>query len=304
MNNGESLGRVLTQNLRGADTFLVATAYMNTRGLDHVMSSVESILNSKGTVNVVHGFYPQITETEAIRNLARLADGSDQMSYGVYTGRVRSAEGSFHPKMYLTHSKENDWRIVIGSSNLTIGGLNANLEVNCTLTGSSSEPAIRQCRRIFDKIQNDPNIHRPTVEWIEAYDHIRNLERQNRTQFNRDTEDAYRRLFNITQVPQWQAIKRFEGVVKALQIIENINGEGTFHHYMDISSTAKQLAAGRFKEKHWVDGVRQALNTNTVYREVTSSGKSKKLFEREDGDKGTSGFYRLSEYGRIYRGSK
>ena len=304
INNGGSFDKLLTQNLSGADTFLVATAYLNTSGLNHVMTSVERILDAEGEVNVVHGFYPHITETETIRNLARLADGSDRMSYGVYTGAKRSLEGSFHPKIYLTHSQAHDWRVVVGSSNLTRGGLKSNLEVNCVLAGSSADPAIRQCKEIFNKIQNDPNIHRPTIEWIEAYDHIRNLERDNRDQFNRDTEEAYKRLFNITQVPQWQAETRYECVVKALQFLENIDGGGTFHHYTDISLTAKQIAAGRFKEKYWIDGVRQALNTNTVYRDMTKSGKSKKLFERRDGDKGTSGDYRLSDIGRMYRGRR
>lgn len=304
MNNGDSLGEVLIQHLRGADTFLVASAYLNAKGLERVMSPVERILDAKGVVNVVHGFYPQITETEAIRELARLADSSDQMSYGVYVDAPRSLEGSFHPKMYLTHSQENDWRAVVGSSNLTRGGLRSNLEVNCTLSGSETEPAIRQCKTVFDKIQNDLNIHRPTIGWIEAYDRIRNLELKNRSQFHKETSNAYEELFNITQVPPWQAKKRFECVVKALQILENINGKGTFHHYMEISSIAKQIAAGRFKEKHWIDGVRQALNTNTVYREVTSSGRSKRLFKRQDGDKGTSGLYRLSKLGRSYRGGK
>ena len=302
MNNGDSLGNVLAQNLKGADSFLVATAYLNANGLERVMSPIERILDAKGSVNVVHGFYPQITETDAIRELARLADGSDQMSYGVCVDAPRSLEGSFHPKMYLTRSQDNHWHAVVGSSNLTRGGLRSNLEVNCTLSGFATEPAIRQCRKVFDKIQTDPNIHRPTIGWIEAYDRIRNLEIKNRTQFHEETRDAYEELFNITQVPPWEAKKRFECVVKALQILENINGNGTFHHYMEISSIAKQIAAGRYEEKHWVDGVRQVLNTNTVYREVTSGVKSKRLFEREDGDKGRSGRYRLSVMGRSYRG--
>ena len=302
MNNGDSLGDVLAQNLKGADSFLVATAYLNANGLERVMSPIERILDGKGLVNVVHGFYPQITETDAIRELARLADGSDQMSYGVYVDASRSLEGSFHRKMYLTRSQDNQWHAVVGSSNLTKGGLRSNLEVNCTFSGFATEPAIRQCRKVFDRIQVDPNIHRPTIGWIEAYDRIRNLEIKNRNQFQKETRDAYEELFNITQAPPWQAKKQIECVVKALQILENFNGKGTYHHIMEISSIAKQVVAGRFEETHWVEGIRKQLNTNTVYREVTSAGKSKRLFKRQDGDKGRSGRYRLSALGRSYRG--
>lgn len=297
MNNGESLGDVLAQNLSDANQFLVATAYLNANGLMQVMPAVESILDLKGQVSVVHGFYPQVTETSAVRELAKLADGFDQMRYGVYTDLDRSLEGSFHPKMYMTHSRTCDWRVVIGSSNLTRGGLSSNLEVNCTMTGSASHPAIRQCRTVFDRIQNDQNMHRPSIEWIDAYDHIRNLELRNRTQFQDETKEAYAKLFEITQKPSWIAKTRVECVIKALQNLEDISGRGTYHHLVEITAEAWRIARGRFQESHWAAGVRQALNTNTVYRERGSKG----LFEREDGDKGRSGSYRLSVKGRSYQ---
>lgn len=297
MNNGESLGDVLAQNLSDARTFLVATAYLNANGLSRVMPAVERILDGNGQVSVVHGFYPQITETHTVRDLARLADGFDQMRYGVYTDLDRSLEGSFHPKIYMTHSPANDWRVVIGSSNLTKGGLSSNLEVNCTLTGSASHPAIRQCRTVFDRIQKDQNMHRPSIEWIDAYDHIRDLKLRNRTRFQDETKEAYAKLFEITQKPSWIAKTRVECVIKALQNLEDISGRGTYHHLDEITAEAWRIARGRFQEPHWAAGVRQALNTNTIYRE----GGSKKLFEREDGDKGKSGRYRLSDDGRRYR---
>ena len=297
MNNGESLGDVLSQNLNDASTFLVATAYLNANGLDRVMPAVERILNRNGQVSVVHGFYPQITETQAIRRLAKLADSSDQMSYGVYTDLDRSLDGSFHPKMYMTHSEANDWQIVIGSSNLTRGGLSSNLEVNCTLAGSASSPAIRQCRSVFHKIQNDRNIHRPTIEWINAYDHIRTLEDLNRRKFHQETRDAYAKLFDISQIPIWEAKTQMDCVVKALQNLENINGRGTYHHLNEITLEAWRIAKGRFAEPNWAAGVRRVLNRNTIYLE----DESKELFERQDGADGRSGCYRLSTNGIRYR---
>ena len=298
MSNGSSLGDVLSQNLKRADTFLVATAYLSATGLDHVRSSLERILDARGEVNVIHGFYPQITETEAIRNLAQLADGSNQMRYGVYVDTEHSLVGSFHPKMYLTHSKGDDWQAVIGSSNLTNGGLRSNLEVNCTLTGPMTEPVIRQCRKVFDKIESDPNIHRPTIDWIMAYDRIRHLELENRRRIQRETEEAYELLKNLNQTESWVPETRVDCVVKALQNLENIVGRGSFHHLDEITLEAKRIAGDRYARTHWGAGVRQSLNRNTIYLE----GNSKQLFERQDGASGNSGRYCLSENGRRYRG--
>ena len=297
MNNGESLGDVLAQNLSDANQFLVASAYLNANGLMQVMPAVERILDLNGQVSVVHGFYPQITETSAIRELAKLADSFDQMRYGVYTDRDRSLEGSFHPKMYITHSKANDWRVIIGSSNLTKGGLRSNLEVNCTLEGPESNPAIQKCRFIYERIQIDQNTYRPTVDWIDAYDKIRNLELKNRKKFHQDTRDAYDELFKLWQSPSWEPETRKECAIKALQNLEGISGRGTYHHLDEITTEAWRIAKGRFKALNFDAGVRNILNTNTIYREENSA----KLFEREDGDKGRSGRYRLSVKGRHYR---
>ena len=297
MNNGESLCNVLAQNLREARTFLVATAYLNANGLSQVMPSVERILNQDGHVNLVHGFYPQITETEAVEDLARLADSFDSMKYGVYTDSNHTLEGWFHPKMYLTGSSSDEWRVVIGSSNLTTGGLSSNLEVNCTLAGSESSPQIRQCKSVFEKIQRDQNVHRPTVEWINAYDDIRNRALKNRQRFEQETKEAYERLFDITQSPLWHPKTREECVIKAIQNLEAMSGRGSYHHLNEITTEAWRLAEGRYETAHWAAGVRQVLNTNTIYREKGS----KQLFERQDGDNGRSGRYRLSIKGRGFR---
>ena len=197
MNNGESHGEVLDSILEDADTFLVVTAYLSKNGLDRVKPALERILNDNGCVNLIHGFYPHITDTETIKTLTRLVEDFDTMRYGVHMDLSHSLEGSFHPKMFLTHSVDETWRVLIGSSNLTRGGLKSNLEVNCLLTGSTSDSTIERCIQTFDSIQNDPNIREPTLEWVEAYDQYRYLELKARTKFQNETREAYQDLCNI-----------------------------------------------------------------------------------------------------------
>ena len=296
MNNGEKLANVLGEHLKDARTFLVATAYLNQGGLAHVQASIRRILDDGGNVSVVHGFNPLVTETEAIQRLAELKMDCTNMNYGVFVGRRRSQEGIFHPKMYLTESSDNSWRTVIGSSNLTSAGLSRNLEVNCTFHGSSSDPVIRECKQTFDRVLNMGELLQPTAEWLEAYDEIRQNALDIQRRSHQETNEAFEKLFDVFQVPTWLPKTRDDCVVKALQYLESINGAGTFHHLDQITPEAWNLSSGRYKNLNWAAGVRQVLNTNTIYR----SGSSKKLFERRDGDKGNSGLYRLSERGRRY----
>lgn len=300
VNNGASFGRVLAQSLKDASLLRISTAYLNYNGLKHVIDSVERILQEEGEVSVIHGLYPIVTETDVIRKLAELDMDFKQMNYGVFNSSDRETVGNFHPKLYLTQSPERYWQAIIGSSNLTKGGLKSNLEVNCILSGTDRDPTIERCREIFKTIESDKAVQRPNSEWIATYNRIRELELKNQRDFHSQKEilEAYDRLNRLYQEPPWPAKTRLDCVVQALQNLESRSNQNEYHHLTEITPEARRIADGRFEETHFAAGVRQQLNTNTIYRDEPS----KQLFERQDGDTGHSGFYRLSAKGRRYRG--
>lgn len=51
---------------------------------------------------------------------------------------VMSSEGTFHPKIYLFYNSEEDWAVIIGSSNLTQHGLSINTEANVLVTSNDA----------------------------------------------------------------------------------------------------------------------------------------------------------------------
>ena len=292
LNNGDTLGRVLKEHLYGANSFLAASAYLNLRGLKTVLDPIKQVLKRRGEVSVVHGFYPQITEVEAIRQLAELEMDFESMRYRVYLERDRSAEGAFHPKLYLTSKPKNEWHAVIGSSNLTRGGLTTNTEANCVLQGSAQTALIRDCLKTFRSIESNQNLYRPTAEWIETYERLREHELQNQKRSNDEVADVYENLFELSQEPTFQPKTQTDCVVQALRDLEAKYGVGTFHHLKDIEYEAWRISGGRYTKTNWDASVRHVLNANTIWR------AGKQLFERKDGDKGHSGIYRLSDNGR------
>ena len=107
----------------------MSVAFMNERGL--------SVLN-----DALAPVAPLTTLLTGIRNGITSAQGLQKSleigctTYAVDTG---SRAVIFHPKIYFSRNN-NEARLIIGSSNLTIGGLNSNIEASLFLTMELSEP--------------------------------------------------------------------------------------------------------------------------------------------------------------------
>jgi len=54
---------------------------------------------------------------------------------------VNQPQGTFHPKLYLFHNTNNDWEIIIGSSNFTKEAFNKNTEANTLVSCQDNDSA-------------------------------------------------------------------------------------------------------------------------------------------------------------------
>jgi len=66
---------------------------------------------------------------------------------------VIQPQGTFHPKLYLFYNTDNDWEIIIGSSNFTKEAFNKNTEAN-TLVNSTDRNSVDFLKMAF-KLIND-----------------------------------------------------------------------------------------------------------------------------------------------------
>lgn len=115
-----ALGRVL--ELAGLETALISVAYLNEGGVKLVTDKLK-IVAGKTTAFV--GIRNDSTSLQGLQHLLTL--GVDL--YAVDTGSARLV---FHPKLYMA-SSEKEARLVIGSANFTVGGLNNNIEAGMAL---------------------------------------------------------------------------------------------------------------------------------------------------------------------------
>ena len=108
---------------------------------------------------------------------------------------IMSAEGTFHPKIYLFYNNENEWSALIGSSNLTCAGFSKNTEANILINGNESN------RGLFEKINSFIDIcwndaREMTEKELNVYsEHAKNF-KSKLSSLKRITFDSHNKLNN------------------------------------------------------------------------------------------------------------
>ncbi len=316
-NRERNLGDLLSAELATADAFSAASAFLNRRGLDIIKDPLERILQNEGRVDIVHGADFRITDPDAIRTLVLMAQGYGAMNYALHCHWNLAVQHFFHPKLYLTTSDYQNYCAIVGSSNLTFGGMRENEEVNVVIRGDIADEAVGKCLDIFDSISSDPMLIRPNLEFVEHYEILhRRVQSLPMTDVPPpDLQRLYQELMGLqdevlSDLDRWQPKTQREFVVKALQnLTSRRNRPGqlqdageSYFHLSDIYIESERIARAAnasYRWDTWKNSVRGRINDNVAERSET-----KRYFRRREGLNTGSGEYCLTHAGRIYRGKQ
>jgi hypothetical protein len=104
-------------DIEGIKRVILSVAFVSASGVKELAKQLES---TKAKVFVLAGIRNDITSYQGLAALKELAAD-------VYTVDTGSRSVLFHPKLYLVRGKDHA-RLIVGSANLTLGGLNNNIE--------------------------------------------------------------------------------------------------------------------------------------------------------------------------------
>ena len=303
-NSQRRLGDLLRSELIGADKFCAASAFLNSDGLDIVLPDIRAILDGEGEVSIVHGADFRITDPFAIERLVALSERHVRMTYKVHLGWDLTQSHRFHPKLYFWTSDYRSYTAVVGSSNLTYGGLFSNTEVNAIVRGVVGESPVSECLGIFEGLIAHPSLVTPNHGFVEKYTELyeRAAEFPVEPYPPSDLQELYRELeeLNTPRNVDWQPNTQLEFVVKALQNLQSrasdtntIRDPGeNFVHLSAIYKEFEAVARAAGKSYKWETGhnsVRRVFNEDIPKGTVVGQ-----LFVRESI---RSGRYRLSDAG-------
>lgn len=143
-NRTQPLLPILQTNIAWADKVTICVAFFRNTGLQEILKDLKK--KPKGSVKIIAGvgFY----QTEPVALMAAFNNG-----FKIFLQKEKSKK-TFHPKVYL-FQKGKKYRAIIGSSNMTKGGLVNNVEMSFAFDSTKDGATIKELKEELEIITND-----------------------------------------------------------------------------------------------------------------------------------------------------
>jgi len=149
-NSDESFYKAVEEALEWADSIYLGIAYASYGAFNTLRNRFELFLRRNGKLRALFDIEEFITEKKLIEELATIPGDSECKVFIKAKGNDQFLRGHYHPKFYLFHNDEY-YRIIIGSSNFTLGGIKHNIECNLSIYGQQDDLFI-ECCNFFNEL--------------------------------------------------------------------------------------------------------------------------------------------------------
>ena len=167
-NESNHLGSFLKTQLNAAQKTRITVAYLKHSGLQLIDDALVTNLKGGGSIQFLVGLGFGMTDKESLLRLLTLSKQFPRFEGKVFTGgEYDTAE--FHPKLYYFASQDRAGAIV-GSSNLTKGGLETNVEALVWVSDNHESGFMKQLVEYLDDLWDDPQSTTLTPEIVSAYE--------------------------------------------------------------------------------------------------------------------------------------
>jgi HKD family nuclease len=176
-NTNYPLSDVLKSELIESTRVQIAVAFLRRTGIDEIYKSLDYALHENNAqIEIIAGLDFKTTDAGALLALKDIE--AKQKNFKFYCfGDKRDNHNDlvFHPKMYLFEtalSRNTKYTSIIGSSNLTGGGLTSNFEVN-SIFREDTPKYYSQLEAIYNEIKYTDSVFNPSKDYILRYGNIK-----------------------------------------------------------------------------------------------------------------------------------
>ena len=160
--NGQKVFSAIEDELRKCDSFAISVAFITKGGITPLLQTLQELERKGIPGRILTTDYLNFSDPVALDTIASLTNIELRMY------QTERAGNGFHTKGYI-FQKSEEYRFIIGSSNLTQDALTRNMEWNTKLVSTDKGEMVNSVLAEFEKLWNEPEYTKPYVEFIEEY---------------------------------------------------------------------------------------------------------------------------------------
>ncbi|ODS35619.1 hypothetical protein BEH94_03435 [Candidatus Altiarchaeales archaeon WOR_SM1_SCG] len=176
-NTNYALAEVIKSELLESNKVNVAVAFLRKTGVNQILNALDyALTKNDAKIEIIVGLDFKTTDYNALISLEKIKSKYPGFMYYCFGDkRDNFNELIFHPKIYLfSNAIPNNikYTSIVGSSNLTGGGLSSNFEVNAVFR--ETKPVYySQLEAIYNEIKFTDSVFIPTKNYLKKYMGVR-----------------------------------------------------------------------------------------------------------------------------------
>ena len=292
------IGKVINMELQNSIDTKIAVAFLKYSGIKVIENSLLKSINKGEKFELIVGLDFKTTDPKSISYFIKLKNEYSNVKFYCFGDKKDNKTNIiFHPKIYLFENKK-EFTSIVGSTNLTGGGLNTNFEVNTIFT--EKDPVyFSQLKAIYNSIKYTKSIFIPDEDYLIGYSDVFSVFKKNEIKAIKDK--------GISKVIKEMEEKEslLPGTIPSIKsmivdFIKSKNNKGIEKVSLPEIYVAleKRIKKDKIEHNYKLNTFRNSIRGELNHHEENSNTKNgMKLFKRIN-----KGYYSLTYNGKNYKG--
>ncbi len=295
-NTDYPIGKIINQELQNSLETQIAVAFLKRSGIKTIEDSLIMSLDKGGQFELIVGLDFKTTDPMAMKFFMDLCKQNKNVRFYCYGDKGENKNDIvFHPKIYLFRNNKETVSIV-GSTNLTQGGLMSNFEVN-TIFNEQTPIYYSKLQAIYNAVKYTDTLFTPDEDYLCQYSDVYKALTTNEEKAKKD--EGIKKV--IQEMTEKEA--KLPGTIPSVnamivELIKQKMSEGiVFVSLADIYAGLDErikdpIFAGRYKLETFHNTIRGELNK---HHDESTYSTSLGIYKR-----GEKGMYTLTNKGENY----
>lgn len=292
------IGKVINQELQNSIDSHIAVAFLKYTGVKVIEKALNESLSNGGRFEIIAGLDFKTTDPKSMLYFINLKKQYPSLKFYCYGDKNNhKTDVVFHPKIYLFNNGKETTSI-IGSANLTGGGLTTNFEVNSIF--QEKRPIYNtQLKAIYNSIKYTDSLFTPDEDYLYGYSDV--------FKAFTDSEEKARKDKGIKKTIEEieKKEKELPGTIPSIKSMivdfileENKRGIKLVSIPEIYEALLKRIENEGIESNYKMDTFRNSIRGELNHHELNSNTSTGlKLFERVE-----RGQYALTQNGENYKG--